>query len=134
MSPSALICCEGKQWWLRLAALVFRTCIIKRKEHHRVEHRRCHFHDVECRGKPNYTSVEVIKGCADSRQLLGRSELYGEEREVPASEKTVQARNRSWGNYYPFKIDTPAKQAAERSEFRDIAVKESVREMRGKEE
>jgi len=50
---------------------------------------------------------------------------------VPASEKTVQARNRSWGNYYPFKIDTPAKQAAERSEFRDIAVKESVREMRG---
>jgi len=46
----------------------------------------------------------------------------------------VQARNRSWGNYYPFKIDTPAKQAAERSEFRDIAVKESVREMRGKEE
>ncbi|KYN02995.1 hypothetical protein ALC62_06089 [Cyphomyrmex costatus] len=25
MSPSALICCEGKQWWLCLAALVFRA-------------------------------------------------------------------------------------------------------------
>ncbi|KYN18554.1 hypothetical protein ALC57_09234 [Trachymyrmex cornetzi] len=27
--------------------------------------------------------VEVIKGYADPRQLLGRSELYGEVREVP---------------------------------------------------
>ncbi|KYN18553.1 hypothetical protein ALC57_09233 [Trachymyrmex cornetzi] len=34
---------------------------------------------------------------------------------VPVPEETVQACNRSWGNYYPFKIDTPAKQAAERN-------------------
>lgn len=41
-------------------------------QHHRVRHRRCHFRDVEYRGKPSYTTVEVIKSRADSRQLLGR--------------------------------------------------------------
>jgi len=37
------------------------------------------------------------------------------------------ARNRIRGNYYASKIDTP-EQAAERGEFSDIAIKESVRE------
>ncbi|EGI58800.1 hypothetical protein G5I_12911 [Acromyrmex echinatior] len=63
--------------------------------HHRVKHRRCHFHDVECRGKPSYTtSVEVIKGYADLRQLLGRSELYGEEREVPSASVCYKNENK----------------------------------------